>query len=97
MEKWEYMAEFLFADITNPGATAHIQRLYPTWQNPPKYAPQTMLPRLNAWGEQGWELIHMEPVGAVGENQDVGFLHGGEYARTSWSNAYFCVFKRRKE
>ena len=50
------------------------------------------MPRLNSLGQQGWELLQMTPV-KMGSNGDVQ-VHGGEYA--GWSDAYLCVFKRRK-
>lgn len=55
-----------------------------------------MIPELNEFGQDGWELVRMEPVGGVGKNGDVSFTRG--YGTlTAWSNAYFCVFKRRRE
>jgi len=60
----------------------------------PKYAPEAMIPELNELGEQGWELVHMEPVGGVGKKGDVSFTRGYGTMRV-WSNAYSCVFKRR--
>jgi hypothetical protein len=93
MEKWEYWTGFLWANIENEGARELIKKRWPDWKNPPKYAPQTMIPALNNFGEQGWELVHMEPVaGVVGVNYDMAFFDKAE-----WSNAYFCVFKCRKQ
>lgn len=54
-----------------------------------------MIPELNSLGDQGWEMVHMEPIGTVGKKGDVGFIAGDAMAR--WSNSYFCVFKRQKE
>ena len=51
-----------------------------------------MMPELDKLGDQGWELVHMEPVAKVGSKGDV--MVGGE--SSNWSNAYFCVLKRRK-
>jgi hypothetical protein len=92
-EKWEYLTRFIWASIENEGAREYIQGAWPIWQ-PAKYSPETMIPELNAYGDIGWELVHMEPVGAVGKNRDVGFVAGEAVPR--WSNVYFCVFKRRK-
>jgi len=97
MEKWEYWTGFLWAHIENEGAKELIKKSWPNWKNPPKYAPQTMIPQLNNFGEAGWELVHMEPVRRVGQNYDVYFSSGGGLAEINWSNAYFCVFKRRKQ
>jgi len=92
-EKWEYLTKFVWASIENQGARGYIQGAWPDSQ-PAKYSPETMIPELNAYGDRGWELVHMEPVGAVGKNRDVGFVAGEVSPR--WSNVYFCVFKRRK-
>jgi hypothetical protein len=92
-EKWEYLTKFIWASIENEGAAEYMQRAWPGAQ-PAKYAPETMIPELNSYGNIGWELVHMQPVGAVGKNRDVGFVAG--QGMPLWSNAYFCVFKRRK-
>jgi hypothetical protein len=92
-EKWEYLAKFMWASIENKGAREYIQGAWPGWQ-PAKYSPETMIPELNAYGNEGWELVHMEPVGGAGKNRDVGFIAGEAIPR--WSNVYFCVFKRKK-
>ena len=88
MQQWEYLTTFVFANINNPGARETVTGMWPEW-TPPYYTPESMIPNLDAWGAQGWELVHMEPV-AVGSNYDVHFQgQVGDY-----SNAYFCVFKR---
>jgi hypothetical protein len=92
-EKWEYLTKFMWASIENEGAREYIQGAWPGWQ-PAKYSPETMIPELNAYGNEGWELVHMEPVGGAGKNRDVGFIAGEAIPR--WSNVYFCVFKRKK-
>jgi hypothetical protein len=92
-EKWEYLTKFIWASIENEGAKEYVQQRWPGWQ-PAKYSPETMIPELNSYGNIGWELVHMQPVGAVGKNRDVGFVAG--QGMPLWSNAYFCVFKRRK-
>ena len=93
MDKWEYLTEFNFAHIDNKGAREHQKKNWPNKKKTRKFSPQTMIPRLNARGKEGWELIHMEPVAAVGQNDDIRFLGSSN----TWSNAYFCVFKRRVE
>ena len=92
-EKWEYLTCFMYASVENKGAREHIRLNWPGWE-PAKYSPETMIPELNELGEQGWELVHMQPVGAVGKKDDVGFIAGDAIAR--WSNSYYCVFKRSK-
>ncbi len=92
MEKWEYRTMFLCADIENPGARECIQEVRPSWQDPPKYTPETMMPQLNKIGERGWELVHMEPVSI---DKDGRIQFASEYGLST--RCYFCVFKRRKE
>jgi hypothetical protein len=90
MEQWEYWTGILRANAEEQREFLQKQR----WPNgnPPKHAPQAMIPELNKFGEKGWELVHMEPVPA-GKNLDIAFGGGAGFA---YSNAYFCVFKRRK-
>lgn len=90
MEKWEYETRFVSADVDNPGVLEYLQKTWPG-RKLPKHAPQTMNPELNALGEAGWELVHMEPIRNVGPNQDFGNPLG-----ITQSHVYFCVFKRRK-
>jgi hypothetical protein len=92
-EKWEYLTKFVWAHVENQGAEEYIQQTWPDLK-PEKYSPETMIPELDSYGDRGWEVVHMEPVGAVGKNRDVGFVAGEVSPR--WSNVYFCVFKRRK-
>jgi hypothetical protein len=91
-DKWEYWTTFLHADAEKQ--EEYLRQHWPSGK-PPQYAPQAMIPDLNELGEQGWELVHMEPVGGVGNKGDVSFTRGYG-TMTVWSNAYFCVFKRRK-
>jgi hypothetical protein len=89
MEKWEYITTFFEAKATDKEIKAYIQQEFEV-KKPPRYAPESMIPALNELGEQGWEVIHMEPVAGVGGKRDVRFDSG------RWSNMYFCVLKRRK-
>lgn len=91
MEKWEYMTKFVMANIETESVAEHLSRRWPDYEFP-KYAPQAMVPELNAWGEKGWEVIHMQPVW-IGKNYD---LHNNGYGR-EYTNVYFCVMKRRKQ
>lgn len=90
MERWEYLTKFIKADVKNEGAGAFLKSYRPNWKNPPPYTPETMMPELDDLGNQGWELVHMEPVAKVGKKGDV-LLN-----TDAWSNTYFCVLKRRK-
>ena len=91
-EQWEYWTGFFYAKIDERGVKEHLQQRWPNFQ-PSKFSPETMIPTLNAMGKEGWELIQMEPVAGVGRNADV--LFKGRELANSWSNSYFCVFKRR--
>jgi hypothetical protein len=91
-EKWQYYTTFLYADAERQ--RDFLQGKWPDWQ-PPQYTPESMIPELDELGAEGWELVHMEPVGGVGKKGDVSFTRGYG-SMTVWSNAYFCVFKRRR-
>lgn len=90
-QRWEYLTRLMWASNTNEGAKEYFQLNWPG-QEPRKYAPETMIPELNDLGDAGWELVHMQPVGEIGKNRDIGFVAGEAMPR--WSNGYFCVFKR---
>lgn len=97
-ERWEYITQFVFADIEFPGVKDYFKEAFSPEYKPPKYSPEAMIPELNSWGAEGWELVHMEPVAGVGKNFDVKFVSGGSTTgipTTTWSNVYFCVLKRR--
>lgn len=91
-EKWEYMTQFIWADMNTEGVADFIKQRWPNWKEPPLYTPETMIPTLNSWGEKGWEIIHMQPVW-LGHNHDL--TNRGD--RDRWTNVYFCVMKRRKQ
>lgn len=92
VEKWEYLTQFLTADVEAEGVREELRRLWPSWE-PRRYSPQALIPKLNRFGEQGWELVSIEPV-TIGTNDDVLTHHATGIAH--WSNVYFCTFKRRK-
>jgi hypothetical protein len=89
--KWEYWTCFLSADAEKQ--TDFLKQQFPDW-DVPKYAPQAMIPGLDKFGDEGWELVHMEPV-AVGDNLDV--YEGGTGTMGVYTAVYFCVFKRPKQ
>jgi hypothetical protein len=91
MEKWEYKTRILNSSIDDDGVKKYLLRTYPNSEIP-KYSPETMEKLLNEEGQNGWELIHMQPVAGVGANGDVWWQGG---AVPTYSNAYFCVFKKR--
>jgi hypothetical protein len=89
MEKWEYLTCFLEARVKTKETKEFLEKRF-NQKRPARYAPESMIPELNKLGDEGWELVHMEPVAAVGGKGDVRFDNG------RWSNHYFCVLKRRK-
>ncbi len=91
MEKWEYHTVFLYANVENPGAKEFLTKRWPNWK-PTHYSPQILIPDLNTWGEQGWELVHIEPVIRDRDDQVVFAGYSDQH-----SNCYFCALKRRKE
>ena len=98
MDKWEYRAQFLRADIDVPGARDYAAKKHPDLK-PRRFSPIAMSMFLDQYGEEGWELMHIEPIPMLGAQGDVGFAHagyGGALRDISWSSIYFCVFKRRK-
>lgn len=89
MEKWEYMTRFFEAEATDKQMKEFIKTKF--GKRPRRFSPESMIPELNRLGDEGWEIIHMEPVARVGGKDDV--LFSDDYR---WSNTYFCVLKRRK-
>ena len=88
--KWEYLTIVLEAD-----AAREEDFLLQRWdwkEGIPPYTAQALIPRMDALGEDGWELVHMQPT-QVGRKGDVLMF---SYNERVWSSAYFCVFKRPK-
>lgn len=85
MKQWEYLTVTLEANVAQ--WPVPISDDLPT-EPPTKFAPGSLMPRLNELGAKGWELVSFEPVMA-GRNGDVALPSGGPYARH-----YLCVFKR---
>jgi hypothetical protein len=87
-ERWEHLIVLLEANAEKQ--QTYLEQKWPGRQFPP-YTPQALIPRLDYYGDQGWELVAMQPV-IMGDNGDIlittDFRH--------WSNQYLCTFKRRK-
>ncbi len=98
VEQWEYFSEMLSADTGIEPQRSFLKNRWPAWK-PPIYAVQSLIPRMNALGQEGWELVHMEPIPQLGSNGDVGYPLSvpGHISMAGWvySHAYFCVYKRR--
>lgn len=88
-EKWEYLTTFVEARVNSKDIRNYIKDNFD--KKPRKHSPEAMIPDLNKLGEEGWELINMEPVADVGGKEDI--LMSGEGRK--WTAVYFCVFKRR--
>ena len=93
MDKWEYLTTFIFANAETQDIKDYIKKHWPEGRTE-KFAPEALIPRLNDLGAQGWELVRIEPV-SVGKNSDV--LTHGDAGTKTWTNAYFCAFKRKLE
>lgn len=91
LERWEYLTKFCEARVSDKERRTFLKKQLEV-RRPPVFTPESMIPELNSLGDDGWELVHMEPVARVGTNGDVLF----DGTRSHWSNVYFCVFKRRK-
>lgn len=93
MTQWEYLPMFIRAEAKGKEMKAFLaDQVAETDERPRRFLPQAAIPELNTLGEQGWELLHMEPVAGVGRKGDVLFDGIG----VRWSNIYFCVFKRQR-
>ncbi len=92
-QKWEYLSVFVESDAEP--VMDYLEQIK-SWKNGvPRNTPESMIPRLDAYGQDGWELVHMQPV-AVGRNADVLAADSGR-GIASWTSSYFCVFKRPEE
>lgn len=88
--KWEHWTGFVWANAAEQAA--FLRQRWPDW-SAPKFAPQALMPTLDRLGAQGWELVSLDPV-VVGKNEDV-MVHYAVAGNVTWTNAYFCVMKRR--
>ncbi len=89
--QWEYLTTFLQADARLE--EDFLLKLRDWKGGIPPYTPEAMMPRLNAYGEQGWELMSIQPVEAGGKGDVLAQDSSGNRV---WTNTYFCVFKRAK-
>jgi hypothetical protein len=86
---WEHLIVYLEAD-----AQQQEPFLQQTWPGEcfPKFAAQALIPPLDYSGQQGWELVSIQPV-VVGDKGDILINDGRSGA---WTSTYLCVFKRPK-
>ncbi|MBM3127471.1 MAG: hypothetical protein FJ009_02410 [Chloroflexi bacterium] len=98
MQKWEYLTMFLHADTKTQ--LEELKRRFPTEKTFVQFSPRSLIPSLDKLGEEGWELISMQPV-YTGERGDLLLFQ--QYAtlpavqHNPWTHTYLCTFKRPKE
>lgn len=91
--RYEYLSVFVQAEAER---VMDFLLDYRDWKNGvPRNTPESLMPQLNALGEDGWDLMHIQPV-VVGKNADVALFDSNNTTR-NWTSSYFCVFKREKE
>lgn len=88
MQKWEYLTRFL--DAVAEREVDYLMETRSWKEGIPRNTPEALVPQLNALGEQGWEMMSIEPV-IAGKNADI-LCHADQQNR--WTFTYFCVFKR---
>lgn len=88
MQRWEYFATTLTSNVQD--APVPIRDDIPP-DGHGKYSTYALMPQLNHLGDQGWELVSIEPV-SLGKNGDV-VRPDANAAR--WGRDYFCCFKRQ--
>lgn len=86
--QWEYHIEFVSAYAHDPQTRDFLATYYPSMKFA-KYAAEGALPILNEIGEQGWELVQMQPVWLQNDGSVTCATQNG-------TNTYLCVFKRLK-
>ena len=72
--KWEYRTVIYYAKAHEPETKEYLGTLWPGWE-PPRSAPQALIPKLNEIGSRGWELVSIQPV-FIDEDANV-LVHGG--------------------
>ena len=92
MQRWEYQTELLEADAQ--AQDVFLQRRWPN-KKAGKKSPRALIPLLNERGQDGWELVAIQPV-VSGANADI-LVHSTGPAVTNWSATYLCTFKRPLE
>ena len=86
MAQWEYLTIFVEARATDKQIKQFIAENFD--KKPRKHSPESMIPELNKLGQEGWEMIHIQPLARVGNKEDI------QFDNHNWSSTYFCVFKR---
>jgi len=89
---WEHLVVYLEADAQQQAS--FLEQKWPG-QTFPIYAAQALMPRLDSYGQDGWELVSIQPV-IVGDNGDILINDRRDAWGGRWTSTYLCVFKRPK-
>lgn len=87
MQNWEYYTTTVIADVRE--TPVPVADGIPSGDFP-KYSVYSLIPQLNEFGSQGWELLSLTPV-QEGRNGD---LRTADASSGMWTYTYFAVFKR---
>ena len=87
MIQWEYYSTFLQAEAKNEAE--FLENLRDWKEGIPQHTPEALIPRLNALGADGWEMLQILPV-SVGAKGDI-------VSANVWTHTYFCAFKRPRQ
>ena len=82
---WEYLT----TTLSTEGRTVPVSDQIPPGPHP-KYSVYALMPQLNEFGQQGWELVSLEPV-QEGRNGDLRYC---DAAGGQWTYTYLAAFKR---
>lgn len=93
MTRWEYLTRVFVLNKEDEVVIDYVMREYPDrdWKELPKFDILALEAWLNKCGEEGWELMSLEPVDSLGKNGDLGFVYT---EINTWRSKYLCVFKR---
>lgn len=94
MERWEYLVRVFELDKEDEVVVDYVTREYPdiSWKEMPKHDPLTLEAWLNKCGEEGWELIAMEPADKQGKKGEIGLTY--QSATYTYRRIFLCVFRR---
>lgn len=88
MDYWEYFTTIL--ESNTEVAPVPIRDDIPIGQHP-VHTPYALIPQLNVYGANGWELLSITPV-VPGKKHDVLMP---DSSGMKWARHYFCAFKRK--
>ena len=97
MQKWEYYSTFLNAEAES--VQDELKKRFPTEKTFLPFTPRALMPQLDKFGEEGWELVSIQPV-QIGKRGDIlvhdtyGTLNPA--GNSAWTHTYLCSFKRLK-